>query len=150
MTAWFDDRAMSAAALSPEQKRKVAQIDAALRRSDRAVRDYLFSFDTFIRAAHKPGASGRVSGPWLDTIVKLQREVLRGRDRLDRLDTGLHAQVLLRRALTHAAAGVGAYRRGMGATDPAEIARAERTLRTEFAAARQAGNLGLSYLKQGR
>lgn len=135
--------------LSPERQRKVAEIKDALGRSDRAVYGHFVSLDTFERSAKQTG-SGRVSGEWLKTLAKLREELLRARERLDQLNTGLRAEALLRRSLGDAAAAVDAWESALGSSDPDEIAAAMARMENHFAAAERNGSRGASDLKRGR
>ena len=136
-------------ALTAEQQRKVNQIKAALEQSDRAVHDHFASLDRFERSAMKV-ASGRVSGPWLDTLDKLRTELLAARDRLDQIHTGLSAQRFLRASLIQMASGVAAWRHALGSNDTKQIDAAITSMNRHFAAAEANGVRGALYLKRGR
>lgn len=148
MSDSFDARAGSAA-LTPDQRRKIAEIKAALATSDRRVRDHFFSLDTFERSAKKY-KSGLVSGTWIDTLTKLHTELLSARNRLDDLHTGLSAQVLLRRSLTDAVAAIAAWRTALASSDPQVIGAAITRMQNRFAAAESNGKRGAFYLERGR
>ena len=144
-----EQRASQAGTLTPDQRRKVAQIKAALGGSDRAVRDHFYSLDTFERSAKKY-KSGRVAGPWVDTLTKLRGELLGARNRLDDLNTGLSAQVLLRRSLTDTVAAIAAWRTALSSSDPQVISAAITRMQNRFAAAESNGRRGAFYLERGR
>lgn len=149
MTKWFDERARRTAALPPEKARKVREIEAALAKSNNALKDHFISLDTFERSARKV-KSGRVSSGWPETVAKLRAELLRARARLDQLDTGLRAQRRLRDALTEAAAAVDAWHRGLRSSNIGEIDAALASMDRHFAKARSLGKAGVADLKQGR
>ena len=149
MTTWFDRRALSASALTPEQVRKVKAIEATLARSDRVLLDQLISIDTFERSARK-ARSGNIFAEWPRRIANLQRETLTARARLDRLDTGLRAQRMLRASLTELAAAFGAWHTGLTATDVQAIDRAIASMQRHYANAGRLGKSGLADLKVGR
>ena len=67
MTTWFDKRAVRAGSLTPEQQRKVRAIEAALGKSDRAIKDHLISIDTFGRSARKAKTGKRED--WVGSMV---------------------------------------------------------------------------------
>jgi DNA polymerase III epsilon subunit-like protein len=113
------------------------------------VRDHFYSLDTFERSAKKY-KSGRVAGPWVDTLTKLRGELLGARNRLDDLHTGLSAQVLLRRSLTDAVAAIAAWRTALSSSDPKVISAAITRMQNRFAAAESNGRRGAFYLERGR
>ena len=135
--------------LSPDRESKVRQIKAALGQSDRAVHDLFFSLDTFERSAKK-STTGNVSVAWLEALDKLRAELLRARDRLDDLHTGLRAQAVLRKSLIQFAAGVAAWRFALEESDPKEIAAARLRMVRHFNLAAIDARDGASYLKAGR
>ncbi len=135
--------------LTPEQKRKIRQIEAALGKSDHALRDHFISLDTFGRSARK-AKTGRVSTGWPETVAKLRAELLRARVRLDRLETGLRAQSRLHASLTELVAGVEAWHRGLVSTRAGEVESARASMRRHFAAADELAKRGLADLKRGR
>ena len=135
--------------LTAEQQRKVNLIKAALGASDHGIYDHFFSLDTFERSAQKAG-SGRVSGQWIETLTKLRAEILRARDRLDGLHTGLRAETQLRKALIQSAAGVAAWKFALESKDPQEINAALLRMKTHFNVAESYGRSGAGYLKRGK
>jgi hypothetical protein len=140
---------VSAEKLTPKQRRKVAQIKGALNRSTNALQDHFYSLDTFERSALKY-ASGKVSSEWVATLVKLHAELLRARDRLAALHTGLRAERAMRDALGELAAAVDAWRRGMAATTPEAVDAATSAARRHFANAEKVGKIALKDLEAGR
>ena len=149
MTAWFDQRAMQAGGLTPEQTRKVKAIEAALGRSDRVLRDNLISINTFDRSARK-GKTKSVMAEWPRRIKGLQTETLAARGRLDRLNTGLRAQRVLSAALAELASAFGAWHLGLSSTDIEVIEKARVGMKTHYANAGRLGKSGLADLKAGR
>lgn len=149
MTTRFDQQAVRAGGLTPEQKRKVKAIEAALGRSDRVMRDHLFSIETFRKSAQK-AQSGRVFPEWPRRIKGLQSETLAARNRLDRLNTGLRAQRVLRVSLTELAFAFGAWHRGLSSTDVDAIEHARVSMQRHYARAGRLGKSGLADLKAGR
>jgi hypothetical protein len=149
VTAWFDERALQAGGLTPEQTRKVRAIEATLGRSDRILKDHLISIDTFGKSAGK-AKTGRVTAEWPRRIAGLQTETLAARARLDRLDTGLRAQRVLRSALTELASAFGAWHRGLSSTDVDVIDHARASMQRHFTNAGRLGRSGLADLKAGR
>lgn len=135
--------------LSPDQQRKVHQITTALGESDRAIHHLFTKLDAFESSA-KTSKTGNVSTAWLATLDKIRAELLRARDRLDGLNTGLHAQASLRKSLIQTAAGVAAWRFALGSKDQKEIAAAEARMQHHFNDAAYWGKRGAIYLKQGR
>lgn len=149
MTAWFDQRALQAGGLTPEQTRKVKAIEATLAGSNRILRDHLASIDTFGRSARKAG-TGRVFPEWPRRIAGLQRETLAARDRLGRLNTGLRAEMTLRAALAELASAFGAWHRGLTASDDDAIRQSIASMQRHYANAGRLGKSGLADLKAGR
>ncbi len=146
MRPLFNRRAVD---LSPDQKRKVAEIKAALAKSDHAVHDHFYSLDTFERSARK-ARSGRIGVGWPETVGKLRAEMLRARDRLDALDTGLRAQHELRASLTDFAAGFEAWERGLNSGRVSVIEQEAIAMQRHFAQATARGKAGVSHLAKGR
>src|SRR5207248_555562 len=90
--------------LTPDQRRKVALIKETLARSDSDVHIYLTALDAFARSLAKfgrdPTYPGGISPVEREYFHKLSAEVLRARDRLDALRTGLRAERELSASLT--------------------------------------------------
>jgi hypothetical protein len=149
MTSSFDSRALSASALTPEQKRKVNAIRVALGSSDRAIKDHFISVKTFERSALK-SRTGRITPEWPRRIGGMRAETLAVRGRLDRLNTGLRAQRTLRAALTELASGFAAWQRGLAAGDRNVVESARASAQRHFANAERLGRSGLADLKAGR
>ena len=149
MTAWFDKRALQAGGLTPEQTRKVKAIEAALGRSDRVLKDHFTSINTFEKSAIK-AKSGRVMGEWPRRIKGLQAETLAARDRLDRLNTGLRSQRVLRSALTELASAFDAWHHALSSSDETVIEKARVSMNRHYTNAGRLGRSGLADLKAGR
>lgn len=149
MSSWFDRRALQAGGLTPSQLQKVKAINAAVASVDRAVKDHLYSLDTFERSARK-AHTGRVTPEWPRRIAGLETETLRARDRLDKLHTGLRAQGTLRAALTELASAFNAWHRGLVATDEQAVTKAIASMQRHYANAGRLGKRGLADLKAGR
>jgi hypothetical protein len=135
--------------LSPGRQHKVHQIKAALGGSDAAMHHLFSQLDGF-EASAKKTKTGNVSAAWLATLDKIREELLSARDRLDNLNTGLHAQGSLRRSLIATAAGVAAWRFALGSKNDKEIAAAQGRMQRHFQDASYWGRRGAIYLKQGR
>ena len=154
MSHWFDARAEKARPLSPERQHKIRLIKDALGKSDHDVDLYLKQILANQRAAVRfPDPQlgpGRLSPTSLAYFTKLSGELLRARDRLDALHTGLRAERELSEALTQSAAAVAAWHRGMGSDDVLTIDRAQATAKRHFASADKLAKAGLADLKRGR
>jgi hypothetical protein len=139
------------AALSPDRARKVREIEAALAQSDGVVRAQLKSIQSFERYAQKH-VVGRQNylGSAIHTLELLRGELLRARDRLDGLHTGLVAESLLRSSLTESAAAVEAWRRGLDSNDVHAIDVAIVATKQHFRKAAVFGRAGARNLKSGR
>lgn len=135
--------------LSPQQKRKVDQITEALEKSGSAVYDHFISLDTFERSVRR-STTGRISGEWIKTFTKLRKELLRARDRLDELETGLLAQRQLRKALTQSAAAVEAWQDAMDSDDVKAITAARKRMSHHFDLAAELGTKAAANLEKGR
>ena len=135
--------------LSADRQRKVDEIKAALGKSDQVVHDLFTSLDALEASALK-ASTGQVSVAWLNTLEGLRNELLHARDRLDKLNTGLRAQGLLRQSLIQGAAGVAAWRFALGSSDINEIRAATARMQHHFANADHTGRQGAISLKQGR
>jgi hypothetical protein len=154
MSHWFDARAEKVRPLSPKQRHKIHLITDALGISDHDVGTYLTQILANQRAAvqfpdPKLGP-GRLSPTSLGYFTKLSTELLRARDRLDALQTGLRAERELSDALTQSAAAVAAWQRGMGSDDGLTIDRAQATAKRLFTGADKLATAGLADLKRGR
>ena len=149
MSTWFDRRALQAGALTPDQLKKIKAINAAVASVDRAVKDHLYSLDTFERSAKK-ARTGRIFAEWPRRIAGLETETLRARDRLDKLHTGLRAQSTLRAALTELASAFGAWHRGLIATDEKTVTQAIASMQRHYVNAGRLSKSGLADLKAGR
>jgi hypothetical protein len=154
MSHWFDARADKVRHLSPKQRHKINLITDALGKSDQDVGTYLKQILANQNAAVKfPDPQlgpGRLSSTSLGYFTKLSTELLRARDRLDALQTGLRAERELSDALTQSAAAVAAWHRGMGSDDGLTIDRAHATAHRLFAGADKLAKAGLADLKRGR
>jgi hypothetical protein len=154
MSHWFDARATKARPLSPEQRHKIRLITDALGKSDHDVSTYLKQILANQNAAVKfPDPQlgpGRLSPTSLDFFTKLSAELLRARDRLDALQTGLRAERELSGALTQSAAAVAAWHRGMGSDDGLTIDRAQAAAHRLFVGADKLAKAGVADLKRGR
>lgn len=149
MTAFFDQRAVRAGGLTPEQVRKIRAINTALGTRDRTIKNHLTSVDVFARSALKAG-SGRVFAEWPRRIAGLQAETLAARARLDRLDTGLRAQRTIRAALTELASAFGAWQRGLSSNDIEVVEKALASMQRHYVNAGRLGKSGFADLKAGR
>lgn len=140
---------MSERDLTPEQKRKVAAIKAALGGSDNRLRDHMISINTFERSALKV-KTGRITNEWPARIAGIRAELLRTRGRLDALNTDLRAEQRLRTALTELAAAVDAWHRSLTSDQVKVVDAARASMKLHFARAHQLGKAGLADLEQGR
>jgi len=139
MSGWFDERARRSAALPPEKQRLVREIKATLAKSNNPLMDEFISIDTFERSAKK---YRRFDKELPVRVARLRAELLRARDRLDKLDTGLRAERRLSAALTESAAGVAAWHAGLRSRNLREIDAALRSMDRHFAKARSLGKAG--------
>ncbi len=152
MREWFDSRADDAPrSLPPEKERKVREIKAALEESDGFLRAQFVSLASFERYAMKHVVR-RLDylGSAINTLAKIHAELLRARDRLERLHTGLRAESLLRSALTETAAAVDAWRRGLDSTEIREVDASIVVMQRHFKKAGVLGRAGARDLRQGR
>jgi hypothetical protein len=154
MSHWFDARSEKVRPLSPTQRHKIRLIKDALGKSDQDVGGYLSQILANQRAAVQfPDPQlgpGRLSPTSLGYFTKLSTELLRARDRLDALHTGLRAERELSDALTESAAAVAAWRLGMGSDDAATIDRARSRAARHFTHGDHFAKAGLADLKRGR
>lgn len=154
MSHWFDAQAAKTGQLSPEQRDKVRLIKEALGESDRDVHKYLIAIAGYERSLIRFGPDRKypagVSPVELEHFAKLRAELLRARDRLNALHTGLRAESELSDSLTAGAAAVKQWHRGMAATDTATIGHAHASMERHFATADRLGKAGLADLKKGR
>jgi hypothetical protein len=153
MSHWFDAQAAKSRGLTPAQRRKIKQIEAALGKSDTNVVSYVDLIGGYerslLRFGPDPKYDNGVSPVELRTYLSLRDELLSARDRLDALHTGLRAERELSSALTEAAAAVTQWRRGMATSDPLTIDRAKAAATRHFAAGDRLGKAGLANLKRG-
>jgi hypothetical protein len=154
MSHWFDARATKVRPVSPERRHKIHLITDALEKSDHDVGTYLKQIlanqDAALQFPDPQLGPGRLSPTSLGYFTKLSTELLRARDRLDALKTGLRAERELSDALTQSAAAVVAWHRGMGSDDGLTIDRAHATAHRLFVGADKLAKAGLADLKRGR
>ena len=144
--------------LTPEKKRKVALIAAALKKSANPIEDHLRSIHAFETGAMNSsrglgGYSGDIAKytpEWPATIRKLRDEFRRVRDRLDQLNTGLVAERLLAKSFGEVAAAADDWARGMSSNDKTEIMRLRESMKAHWTRAGTLGNAGFKALDQGR
>jgi hypothetical protein len=129
------------------QRKKMAQIKTALDKSDRAVATNFARFDQSVAAAKSAGKPvGSRQARELDGVY---RELLKARDRLDKLQTGLQAQSLYRHSLVLTAEGVDQWRKALRSTNPDVIAQCDTRMGNAFAAAQDAGQQAAHALERG-
>ena len=154
MSHWFDAQAAKTRAPSPERQRQIQQIKRALGEGDREVHISLTAIEGYARALIKSGPDPKyragVSPLELEYFAKLRADLLRARDRLDALHTGLRAERELSDALTESAAAVDQWHRGMSTTNPATLDGAQRATQRHFASADRHAKAGLANLEIGR
>lgn len=154
MSHWFDAQAAKARAPSRERRRKIDLIKKTIGKSDGQVHTYLVAIDGDAKSLRNfgpdPAFKVGVAPVELQYFVKLRDELLRTRDRLDGLHTGLQAEVELSRALTASAAAVDEWHRGMDTIEGAAISRAQISMNHHFAAAERHAKAGLAALKAYR
>jgi hypothetical protein len=121
----------------------------ALGKSDRDVHVHLTAIDGYARTLMKFGPDPKydagVSPVELQYFAELRAELLRARDRLDALHTGLRVERELSAALTESAAAVDEWHRG-----PATIDRAQAAMQRHFVIADRHAKAGLADLTRGR
>ena len=102
MSHWFDAQAAKTRAPSRERRRKIDLIKTTLGKSDRHVHTYLLAIEgdasSLRHFGPDPAFTVGAAPVELGYSLKLRDELLRARDRLDALQTGLQAEVELSRA----------------------------------------------------
>jgi hypothetical protein len=150
---WFDAQAARTRAPTPARRRKIRLIKEALGKSDRNVHTYLDVIESdalsLIKFGPDPKFPGGVAPIELSYFDKLRAELVRARDRLDALHTGLQAERELSRALTELALAVNEWHRGMATTDAATIDRAQAAMQRHFTTANRYAKAGLAGIKLG-
>jgi hypothetical protein len=147
--------------LTPDQQRKVALINSTLGLSDEKLKNDLSSIETFARDCTNPslnvyGCHGyydnlvEYTPEWPARVRSVHDELLRARDRLDTLNTGLRAERLLSAALGEAAAAFGDLAAGLTSNDQAEIEQKLASMQGHWTTANAIVKAALTSLEQGR
>jgi hypothetical protein len=147
--------------LTPDQQRKVALINSTLGLSDDRLKNELSSIETFARDCTNPslnvfgchGYYDDLAGytpEWPARVRSVHDELLRARDRLDSLNTGLRAERLLSAALGEAAAAFGDLAAGLSSNDQAVIEQKIASMEGHWTTANAIATAALTSLEHGR
>jgi hypothetical protein len=152
---WFDAQAARSRRLKPEQRRRIRLIKQELAKSNgelhRCWHEILKEEDSAVRFGPQASYGGRLfSDVSVRFRAQLGAELLRARDRLAALHTGLQAEHELRQALTAAAAGADAWYHALSTDDARKISDAEKAMSRHFADADRLHRAGLANLEKGR
>ena len=134
--------------LSAEKRHKIALIREALGKSDGHLHSYMVRLDQLDRSA-KQDVTRDVSSQQVRILDNIHDELLRSLQRLGALNTGLHAQEDLRKALIDTAAGYAAWSFAMSSRNLSEIASSQARMHRHFDAAADYGERGTSRLERG-
>ncbi len=134
--------------LSAAKRQKIALIKEALGKSDHHLHIYMVRLDELDRSARQHPTQD-LSSQRVRVLDNIHEELLRALYRLGALNTGLHAQEDLRKALIDSAAGYAAWSFALSSRNLNEIANARVRLQRHFDAAADYGERGASRLERG-